>query len=589
MRQHSFPPGYSQSDPKALAEAIVTAIESGKASRITREPRWKQNRAFYYNEPQGRSNPPFAGASNNHWNLVQVKLDTLGTHVVGTIFSQEPYCVAESYTDVDVAESLEKIVQFFAKSSKLEEAAKVVSPIAGWSNHGVIKVRWDHRAKPIPRFRFEVREPFSFVVYPAGLPCLEDALLVGDRFYRTKGEIEAMRQNGDYLPGKELEGVDDADKSAFESIPEYGGPPNHSAVDIPSEIVELWDIFYKVQGDWWSITVAPTDRAILRCERWEYDCLPYAEFGYKSKSPEDGHWSAGSVGQDLQGPQLDVNELINLFNDGLRFNFSGLVTAESASWPEKFLTYSPGSIVQGVFRGLQYHSPKADLSPILPLLEATLQNADSIARVSPAAAGASMPGSRTATEASIIGAGQRAGIDEYISTFGSGIETIFKIMQAMLLKSLPDWVDQVGPFLNLSPEDIQALSAPCNWNLNAASIGVTPAAQMQTAMMLVDLALKAPDAGIKQRELGKRILDYAERQGFTNADGLQSDPDPLAIMEELAQALGVDPVAIAEVIDVAIESGAIGVAQGPADVGGSGVPQIPAQGVPGPVGSGIPF
>lgn len=532
-------------DGKQISQEIdlVNQAISNKSER------WKALRKFYRNEPSPVT-PAVKGGISAHYGIIQPVIDTLTASVVNTITSESPHCVPMCFESDEAEELQGKVVQFFSEKDKLKYALKRVGPSAGYTNRGIIEVRWDEDEAS---FEYSVMEPNSFVCYPTWVENLSDAKFVGHKYYRRRTEIEELIKDKRYkdLPIQATE-IEDTNQQlqASRNIPS-------ATVSPMDESIELYRLLYKKDKKWWQLIIAPQTGSILREEEWTYNKLNYFTFGYKPQDTEDGAYPSQSVANDLQEYQLIANHLVSDALNGQRMGMFGMGTAKKGlDNNQAFLEYQPGAVVVGMDIDGMYF-PSVNISSILPILERVLRQANEAARISDMARGQSSAGNKTATQSEHEAQGTKRAIDEYIESFGEGVVGIFEYMQVVLSKSYGKWSKKYGKALGLDEEEgaRKYMGYPVLWSLAVASIGATPGAMFQLINHLTALA-QDPEYKFDKYKIGQAILSYSERMGLLNADKFQYPEDPLELLQVLAEELaliGVDPNTVISATIAAIE------------------------------------
>jgi len=528
---------------------ISQEIDSVNQAISNKSERWKALGNFYRNEPSPVT-PAVKDGISAHFSIIQPVLDTLTASVVNTITSESPHCVPMCF-ESDEAEKLQgKAIQFFSEKDKLKYALKRVGPSAGYTNRGIIEVRWDEDEAA---FEYSVMEPNSFVCYPTWVENVSDAKFVGHKYYRRRSEIEDLIKEGFYkdLPIQATE-IEDVNQQlqASRNVPS-------TPVSAMDESIELYRLLYKKDKKWWQLIIAPQTGSILREEEWTYNKLNYFTFGYKPQNSKDGFYPSQSVANDIQDLQLIANNLISDALNGQRMGMFGMGTAKKGlDNNQAFIQYQPGSIAVGMDIDGMYF-PSVNISYTLPILERILRQANEAARISDMARGQSSAGNKTATQAEHEAQGSKRAIDEYIESFGEGVVGIFEYMQVVLAKNYAKWSKKYGKALGLDDDEDarKYMGYPVLWSLAVASIGATPGAMFQ---LVNQLTVLAQDPGYKfdKYKIGEALLSYSERMGLLNADKFQYPEDPLELLQVLAEELaqiGVDPNTVIAATIAAIE------------------------------------
>lgn len=508
---------------------IVKEIDAALAARSKRHPRWIQNRDMTYGETQNA--PAYEGAYTGNFNLIPQKVDALGASVVDVITSVKPFCVAKCYDDSSKEGKLERVLQFFVDLSGFKHALKSVSKPAAWANMGWVKVIWLEKEN---RFDFRVIEPDMTLVYPAHVERLEDAKLFGDLRYMRKSQVEQLISEGYYKKAK-LIPVDPEEELKGESI----RPLTTTAQSEGDREVCIFD-GYRYDGKWKKITAVRETGDILKEDEIQNphkNGFCYGEAYYKPRAAKDGYYPATSVVQDAAQLQIDINSTVANLIDGTKMNVFGAFFTKGGQAAAKMVSkIEPGGIYEMDTDSMVPYQPKADLDYLLPLVEALLRQGDSVFRISQMATGVQVAGVDTATEAGGLLQGQQRSIDEYIENFSTCVKGCYKYMTYILDLTWDMWFPIYGKALKLKPEDRDMFQGHHTWEVNVASSGATPSAQLNLLTMLMNLSAD-PATGINKYEVASKVVEAAERMGVTNAQGLQTSRDPMELVLELSAAL----------------------------------------------------
>lgn len=545
-----------------LATQIRQEIDSGERQRKTRLKKYDRLLQFYLDQPPDPTNEAFPGASRAHKNIIQVKVDALGTNVARTLTSQEPYCVASVVDASAIVEAgdelqinLEKMVGFFVKKARVRDFISAASVEAGLYNTGIIKSKWSDsgsKIDPTPGPVLKVVEAHNLSVFPSTVYDIWDAKTVADRYWLRRAQVEDAQRKGVFASTKKISDVSDEGSARAENQPSVIGHIfGDSAGNNENDRIELWDVTFRdfdQAGDevWWNGVLAKKDGVWLRLDRLKYSRPEYHVFRYKNMVGE--FWSKSSVANDLQGEQISAMNLQRSLEDGIQFNIYGAVFTTSSGLGEQYSKYGPGTVLEGEF-GSEFNviNPKADLGYVPTAIDGCLRYSDQIARISQAGtAGESKVD--TATEATIIRAGQQAGVDDYLGTFSVGLVSLWEMVHEYLDVHKASWYTKMSVFLGVTEQDVKFLTTPTMWESNTSSVGATPSNQLQIVQMLNEaLQMGYP---LSKTELTKKMLWIAERLGLSGADKLFAGT-PEAIMDELSKATGIDPTLLSKAVETA--------------------------------------
>lgn len=547
------PKGY---EVPLLAKDLSMQIRSGESEgRQVRKDRFDRVYQQYLQEGPVPVEKDFDGASESTLNIMQVKIDALGTNVMRTMTTQEPYCVAQTFNTDGANSIIEKVVQFFAVKAGVEDRLSSVSPDAGLFNVGIIHNEWTDGdwQDPTPGERLSAIEVQDFFIYP---PSIADepmkAWSMGHRVWVSKSDLELMKARGEIADIPSHTG--DPGSVREENFPNVSGHIHHeTAGSKDNDLAELWWVYYrdrknKRDRNWYRALVSEKDDKILYSQKLTKKLPCYHVFRYKNTKGE--FWSKSSVGNDLQGVQLDASSLVRKWLDGIDWNVQGVGFAQSSGSGEQFIEVKPGALTEGEWQEApNYQFPKADLSHIPVALGWFVDYADQIARISQSGTGGKEGGETTATQAAIMRAGQQAGVDDYIQTAGKGLVSLYASIHEDLVENMGSWYPVFGDFLQVSEEETAALRMKTQWRLNTKSIGTTPGAQLQVVQMLSEkqaIGMQSGGSSIDPYMLDTLTLQLAVRLGLPGAEKMQLPKDPQQMIVLLAQTMGIDPELLME-------------------------------------------
>lgn len=531
-----------------LGKRLCDMVQVAEDDRSTRRERWDRLRAFYNNEPIVDAKAT-DDESDLHINVTQVKIDTLAGSVSGTMLGRKPYLLAQTFGKAFDVPTRERILQAFLDKDGIAAAIRKVAPIAGWSNCGWIWSEWhNERQGPNrgPGFVFSVCEPDEVVVYPTTVEHVWDARMVCRRFYRRVKEIEEDQKSGKYLKSDEFRSaaMPDADKSS--NYPSSTKDTPHTANDRSDELVKLYRVVFKEDGAWFIATVAYDRRVVLMLDEYGYTRPGLHQFSMK---PEPGSiFKRSSVGNDLQGVQIAVNDLARKTCDGITMSIWGVILAAASKMPEEFNVFKGGQIIEHpMAEDAQTYSPAFNYEPVVTFFQFLLSYADSIARVSDAGSGGKSDFD-TATEANISYRGQQMALDAIMATFAEGLESLGDWCDECISVHAADWLPVYGDVFGLTDGNVMDFAVDAAWTVNAKASNAHPSATLQAIDRLFQ-AIMVPGIQIDVYKVGQAMLEAYERMGFLNARDVQLPQDPAQIVEMLSQMVGVDPANLATAID----------------------------------------
>lgn len=537
--------------------AIADDIRRGVQQRDAKSERWALNKAYYFNDPPERADKDvFEGASDFHFNLTQVFCDALGGWVVGTLTSQEPYCVPSTRgtsgtEDDDVVSVVQNAVWKRLKQARFRRHLRKASQPAGWANAGIVWLSWE-KGKGLC---VQVIDPRRFVVYPSSRG-IADCVLYGRSFDRTRGEIRKLIKDGYYKGDVDKLGASGGQsRKEQETHPGINDTVPYQTASRPEEeLIELWEVVRRdpADGSTKIYTVHEDSGTVLKESVFgalseSGTVTPYKHqcafvFRYKEEATDE-FWHQGSVAQDVQGLQTAVNEAMNVYMDGMHMASFGAVFAEPGSaGSSKLVKFGPGSVNREAgLSDAKFFTPSVDVGTCLPLINTCMQHAQIVVRLSSLGAGGALKqGSNvTAREIDAAQAGQNTGVEDYVDTFSDDLPALFAHAQELIYH-----YDEEA---RSDAQVYSALAKDYDWNVQVVSPSETPGSQMAALLSLVQMA-QDPTTGLKKREIVTRFLRLLERRGVTDASGLQTPANADEIVQEAAEALGVDSKILAVLV-----------------------------------------
>ena len=579
-------------DLKALGVKVADYVKAGVRQREeNRKERFDRLKSLYLHDAPVPETMAFKGASVAHLNVMQVKIDALGTNVMRTITSRSPYFVAQTYKNKQQNIVIEKVVQEFLDRAFLPDQLAAISPDAGLFNTGVLYVKWcpyGNDFDPIPGIEIVPLETHDHFCYPAGVADEPwKAKAVGHRIWVRKSLVEARKRSGEYADGK-TESPSDPQEERQRAEPSVTGFITHdSAGSNDNDLQPLWYVCFKHtvgnEEKWYWGLLSEVDAEFLQLKPYAETRPPYHVVRYKPTKGE--YWSLSSVGNDLQGIQLEINNLLREWLDGIKWNSYGVMVGSSFGRAEEHTKFAPGDFLNvDAESNTQYFNPSAKLDYVPGAIELLLGYADQVVRISQESSGGESPGT-TATQAAIRQAGMKQGVDDYISTAGKGCVSLVEHVHELVVNHMEEWWPVLAEYMGLSEEDAQTLELPTRWALNTNSIGSTPGNQVQVLQMILEASGANPQMGLDMRGLGYQILVQAERMGVSGATELQLPETPEQMIGVLAQVMGIDPMILQDAIQQAQQAQQMAMEGeknerrkkiGEAVASGMGVPETPS-------------
>lgn len=536
---------------------LANNIRRAEEQRDKKAGRYARNRANLLGDPPPRPNPPEEGAADCHYPIVQPVGDALSAWIVGTVTSIEPWCVPSVDGDVkegedDPATVVQKAVWDELKKANPREAVKKASQPACYANAGILWMSWSEG-----KIRLDIVTPKRFVVYPS---CrgISDCLLYGRSFDRTRGEIRALAKEGYYFAEEAKDGVDalvdglTPDSAGGPSAKDTADHPgmtevtaHQSAVYSEDDLIELHECVVRnpEDGKSYVCTVHKDSGTLLKQAEytWAHQCA--FVFRFKTEATDE-FWHEGSVAQDLQGIQRDVNEALNVFMDAVGMSSYGAAFTTAANMGQsKAVRYGRGTMTPVLDpTRMAFFSPSVQAAGCIEIVQFLESKSQAVARLSSMAQGGSLKntgGDTTKFEAEQAVAGQNTGIEDYVENFVSDLPCLFAHAQEL-----------VDAFAELAPDVKTAVHKKCTWAPQVTSPSGTPSMQARALFGLFELA-QSPETGIDVHETASRYLEFLERQGVTDATGLQLPADPVMAVAKLT---GLHPLVVKAALTDAAEA-----------------------------------
>lgn len=561
MNNKSLPPELRDKQKRdKFANDVVNLIQASIDERAGLNDRWKAVQGFYDGATVPWSCRYWKGVTLRHFPLIKPKVDALGSFVLETITNPSPMMLGKMRGSSRRLKGVEDQLQFFFNVGGLNQTLEELSPITGNTNNGVLRITFETSAggylplKPqrgamhgpvsFTGLQFDVVHPNDFVIYPHNCHGIQTAQLTGHRFYRQVRDIEALQRLGRYLDDvkiqsgsgpEEHESGRDYDQSRLSPL----SPPKPQ--DGQAELFECivkWDLgaeqVRRADGRfdkkppynerYWRVTVSIDPVGLLKIEPWHLSRPNYADFRYQPKQ-YGSWWSSGSVGNDLQGLQMQKIDVRNLLNYGSQYNMFKPIFTDSAL-PGKKLAIEPGGLYAA---GGAVSSPSSGFDPgtLLAELDWIERDADAITRIPQAGTGqqANRGGQPiTAREAGQLGAAMNTGINKYISTFGQGLTDTAEIACELLFfnfelwqpiyggPQMPEEVKAILQQVGIDPGDSQVFVEnpqdfllPLQWELQGRSQDATPDVQFQKLQLAKQIAV---EANMRAIQMGSPTLPY---------------------------------------------------------------------------------
>lgn len=587
-----------------LGRRLCDMIDAGEVAKSKLRKRWERNLSLYRNQTIRADNWPYEGAPNIHAPLVQPKINILVSSVAQVVTAQKPYFSVSDYADAsETLHHIEKALQFFLEKSNFDTALRKATQIAAICGVAIIRVDFTTTRRdflPMVRhqsggtmddatvmsgLQFDVIHPENFTVFPAGIEEIPEAKLVGHRFNRRRQEVRELAQAGEYfdMDEEELLGLASSNEDIHESLDERNVKAHTPTDEAWDEQLELWQVIFKSDlnedgfEELYIATVAKDSQALLDIENyhlpepWYFALRFHVEFG--------SFWPDGSIAHQLQGLQIEYNELHNVFLLGAYTSALPAGFGDIGGAPESEMAYRPGAIypVTGG-QGVQFAAPRWNGTAMLEMIRQVEAMADRITRVTDVAVPRQVPGEQTATEVLHQNQQLTAGIMEYTGIFAGGLESVARFALTLIGVHESVWKGVYGEQLGLQGLEAEVFYRPSSVALAGKSSTASPAARITAINAILQTSMNTPvPQMLNWPEVARTIV---LNSGLPHASKLvMTEEESAAILAQQAQmeqeAIGAD-LAVKHA-DAVHKLSQAGVAAG---VGLGGVPGEPGMEVP---------
>jgi hypothetical protein len=412
-------------------------------------------------------------------------------------------------------------------------------------------------------------------LFPATLAGIEDARLMGHRFYRRQKDVIAMQKSGQYFDDRPpTYGDTPQEYDTSGEISSSGAAPGATGPEPGDMLVEMWDVLLKYEDPdrpdsgetWYRATFAFKQSLLLSFEPYPYSRPWYFDSHYITGN-EEAYWSAISVSRHLSGLQDATDKCAAAVYNG------SMMCAFPAVWgpelPQKDARYGWGEYIP-TDSPLQNWSPSVNFKgeALMQTMEGMELIGDKSARISANTQGGAQASAKTATENSIIASGVAVGLEEYIANFSSPLADMAGFTCELLSTHFHEWNGLYAAALGI---DLPRLQAPTLWETNGSSPGNTQGAKLAAIEKLVSmLQAFGPATGLDPYTLTQVAI---ANMGLGSTDNLQIDKEQLLAKQNPPPVNG-PPIGGPPVI-------------GPPVIGPAGVPPaglIPPPGIQAPIG-----
>jgi hypothetical protein len=513
-RNNSLPFAKSADTRSQLGRLFRDLVMAGLQQKGDVEEWWAQCERYHRNEP---------APEEEDTKLVPVRMpysqprqDSLSAQVCSALTRSTPMMVAETADGDDVENRLETAIHRFWRAAGFERQIRRASSICTDTNRVWWRVAWEHNPRKVyGGIIIDVFHPKHVCIFPATVEGIENARLVGHRFYRRLREIETLQKAGKYFNDVSISAGDSPQTTdTTGEIDNSGAAPDVSGPDPRDLRVELWEVLvrYSPQAQngedtgpekWYRATISYAQGALLSIEEYPYSRPWYFDSSYIIGN-EDAYWSGISVARNLSLLQDATDKIFTGFYNGMMAGSYPPVFGPQG--PEKDFRYGFGEYIPVDAPANMFFSPQSRFTPqgFMQALEIIDETGDKTARVSANTMGAAQASAKTATENDIIAAGVAVGIEEYIGNFSYSLGDMAGFTQELLGLHFSEWSAMYAQKLELAQADFKT---PALWEPNGKSPGNSPGARLAAVDRLAGLAKAfGPASGIDPYELTRMAV-----------------------------------------------------------------------------------
>lgn len=402
-----------------ICQELQTAIDA----RHGLKPRWEQNERVYRNEPgiaavrlydnfEPRTVPVLSPRINRITNVTIAALTAPSVWVQAIGDDQEQATQAEHA----LQQTMER-----AGFLRILRRALTTAALCGVS---VVRARMTNEG-----VRLDHVHPNDFVVSPTHGLDLQDAGLVGHRFYIPLWKLEQRIKAGDYPMAK----GEKATKFAY-SDPDAdpsGRSPSYDRTQSDSAMVELFEVLTRIEGKWHRAVVSLTAQRILLLEPYPYDRPWY--FDVRFHDEEGKWWPASSVAQNIVGLCLLQNDMFNLMVAGSMATCANPVVISGGSLGKKIKTINLGHLYETTYDVKVQEIPiKFDAGAMPGVMDVIDNQIDAQTGVSQLSIGQEFLQSQTATAANALIAATRENEGSYAAFVADFMESLWSFVASLL-------------------------------------------------------------------------------------------------------------------------------------------------------------
>jgi hypothetical protein len=500
--------------------------------------RIKRNEAFYENKNLAPAKLPWLGAQFFHIGMTYPRIQKRKSAFVNTVCSQERVFRMLDLGRQDRVEAVEQTLDWHLSLTNFKYRLDEMAQIAYVTNGAHWRVTFQHHPEgyegstitgPFAGIVLDPIHPEYMDIWPAGGNGIAGARYVGHKWEELQSDVQARQESGEWFNDNKVLGGD----KRLRDRPEDLQNPQAQGGAIEDANVVLRDGIWRedLDGDGiaerYHVIWHEPSAYILEIEEYK---IPFAHYVAMNLKRETGlHWTEGSVAQDMQGLQVLMNSLMNLFVWGVQMSTMPPVLTEGGTSGDSLKGYRPGTLqnVRNVkaTQPLQINFQAAQMFPMI--LNIIKDFADSVSNVSGALTGSpSTPTEQTATAENIKYQGfQLSGSDD-VNAMQQGLTQVARISLWLLAENFDVWYQMYKD--QVSVESADELRRNLIIELASTDPQDAPQLQIQQAQLLLQLATTFPQAQLPIVEILRTIV---------NATNLKDKGDILRAIDQNAAAL----------------------------------------------------
>lgn len=512
----------SEERMREIAAYLCGLILQSDAEKYPLLGAWTQNLNDVENKPIAYVSNIIKGWVDIPQPFAQPRENALADFVIPSITTQSPMVTCVDAGSAKRQDNRERTMDFMLRRAQFGERLKTIARSAWCTNHGIMRMSYGGPESPL---KLESIKADDFVIVGSGAYNIRESRMVGHRYCLARAELEAGQRSGRYA--KEVD---------MDALPPMPGSRNEGSVShaaSPSDdLIELYQVYPVMDPKQWaedgpevsgkerrfSVVLEMSTQSILRIEEYEYKALCYFSFGYQP-APEQGFWSQGSVGSDMQGPHRAYNALGNMALAGTAMSaFPPLVATGGAFAPDQ--RYGPAEFVNQDAGSLTIPATNFDLVKVQAELARIERLGDAVARVNQAGIAQESSQAKTATQSDNEAAGMRAGITGYLETFTSDIPELCEHAEEILADTFNEWkpiYKESAPVM--SPDEFMS---PVRWDIPGKVPNLQPQAVIANAQTVSAMVVQAFQLAAQMPALMPFMMDIMQvvlnAMDFPNAD-----------------------------------------------------------------------